>query len=53
MPASKANRDSGPSMPNSDADTITMSRPRTGIDPPTSEVKGRSDVRDGLDTGAS
>jgi hypothetical protein len=66
MPASYANRESGPSIPNSDADAMTMTKPRTGIAPPAEPIAGLavaglpvtvlpgtggSDVTDGLDTG--
>ena len=51
MPASYAKRDSGPSIPNSDAETITMTRPRTGTEAATDVRVRESDVKDGLDTG--
>ena len=51
MPASYAKRDSGPSIPNSDAETITMTRPRSGTEAATDVGVRESDVKDGLDTG--
>src|SRR4029450_2165606 len=52
IPASYANRDSGPNIPNRDADTMTIAMPRNGIAPSAPAATGRADVRGALDIGA-